>query len=278
MPRLQVLAGPSLDRLAPVDANSDIPLCISSEAFEGQVAVYIKGVQDANGKVGQSSYFEKRERKGVTWSIQVQGRFLQTHSANDILFGNVFVRPLKLPWIASAALRFMKYIDPSLEHDLASRSKPWALSPLVATMPYLAHTRTDEIHPRDVGQRFPPTKPIVDDTHLLPINHGKVSGGASKRKTYFQSSSHREEVIFGPEDIVTTDFCYDFLNFSPDGITLRLPGGISVDMLRYWDGQPVTFVCCDRTPRDGNPWGKVFWCVVIAPAEEEAVSLREKSF
>ena len=36
------------------------------------------------------------------------GRFLQPHSADDILFGNVFERPLKLPWVFGAALRFMK--------------------------------------------------------------------------------------------------------------------------------------------------------------------------
>ena len=36
------------------------------------------------------------------------GRFLQEYSADDILFGNTFDRPLKLPWGSGAALRFMK--------------------------------------------------------------------------------------------------------------------------------------------------------------------------
>ena len=45
---------------------------------------------------------------------------------------------------------------------------------------------------------------------------------------------------------MATDFCYDFLQFSPDGIMLRLPGGISIEMTKYWDGQPVRFVCCER--------------------------------
>ena len=67
-------------------------------------------------------------------------------------------------------------------------------------------------------------------------------------------------------------------------------------MLRYWDGQPVQFVCCERAnanadgsgdgggggegERDGeregqgqgeekNPWGRVFWCVVIELADGE---------
>lgn len=41
------------------------------------------------------------------------GRFLQTYSADDILFGNTFDRPLRLPWGSGAALKFMKYVCPS---------------------------------------------------------------------------------------------------------------------------------------------------------------------
>ena len=43
-------------------------------------------------------------------------------------------------------------------------------------------------------------------------------------------------------------------------------------MMKYWDGQPVRFVCCERgrgnAPGEGPPWGRVFWCVVIRPVEE----------
>lgn len=44
----------------------------------------------------------------LTNSYHFVGRFLQEYSADDILFGNTFDRPLKLPWGSSAALRFMK--------------------------------------------------------------------------------------------------------------------------------------------------------------------------
>ena len=37
-----------------------------------------------------------------------QGRFLVPTSADDILFGNTFDRPLKLPWGTSAILKFMQ--------------------------------------------------------------------------------------------------------------------------------------------------------------------------
>ncbi len=126
MPRLRFLAGPSIDKLVPIEANSDQPLKISSDAFEGEIAVYIKGFADAEGKVGESPYFEHPERNGTTWSFQVQGevmfpirkqlgadflctgKFLKDVSANDVLFGNVFDRPLHLPFGFSAALAFMQ--------------------------------------------------------------------------------------------------------------------------------------------------------------------------
>ena len=68
-----------------------------------------------------------------------------------------------------------------------------------------------------------------------------------------------------------------------------LIGGLSFDLMRYWDGQPVRFVCCERASgggkRDANgvrlgdanatgdedeelPWGKVLWSVCIELVEE----------
>jgi Protein of unknown function (DUF1769) len=74
--------------------------------------------------------------------------------------------------------------------------------------------------------------------------------------------------------VITTDFCYGFLEFSPK-LSLCLPGGLSFDLMQYWDGQPVRFVCCERKgdfdavegsdegDDDEQPWGRMFWCVVI---------------
>ena len=62
-------------------------------------------------------------------------------------------------------------------------------------------------------------------------------------------------------------------------MTLRLPGGLSFDLTRYWDGQPVRFVCCERKSHERErergqdevdvPWGQVFWSVVIEMGEDE---------
>ncbi|OCH84510.1 DUF1769-domain-containing protein [Obba rivulosa] len=293
MPRLRVLAGPSASDLVPIEVNSGKPYSIKSDAFEGQVAVFIKGFTDEEGNIGDSPYFEHEERKGVTWSIQVQGagyslrnlrddsnsqhvisppgRFLRRYTADDVVFGNIFERPLKLPWGFGAALKFMRFIDPTLEQDLASQSKPWALSPLITTMPYLQHRRITRDAP---PPPFPPPRPISDDISSLRPAHEEPNRSPppkGKRRAVFQSAARRQEVVFGPEDLITADFCYDYLQFSPGGIVLRLPGGITIDMLKYWDGQPVRFVCCERKRAGGGgePWGRVLWCVAIEVAEED---------
>ena len=131
MPRLRILAGPSPSNLKEIHANTGEGVDVSSSAFEGKVAVYIKDFADPSGKVSDSAYFQREGRKDVTWSIQFQGeyaslavaraetdvrrwslngagRFLQTHSANDILFGNVFDHPLPIPWGFSTILGFMQ--------------------------------------------------------------------------------------------------------------------------------------------------------------------------
>lgn len=131
--------------------NTSKPYKISSDLFEGEIIVYIKGFTDENGKVRDSEYFAREDRQGITWSIQVQGdssillflpnchlpndlhvsfcdesidflafetdhsneigRFVVPQSADNVLFGNIFDRPLQLPWGTGAVLKFMQYVS-----------------------------------------------------------------------------------------------------------------------------------------------------------------------
>lgn len=278
MPRLRVLAGPSLEELTTVRANSDQSVSIKSDAFEGEIAVYIKDFADEYGKVRHSEYFDVPERQRITWSLQMQGRFLNTYSSDDILFGNVFDRPFQLPWGFGAAVKFMQFRDPTLEQDLTSKTTPWALSPFISTMPYTRHKRLEE--DEDIP-RFPPPRPIGEDTSDLRTQDGMLSPARPKdpknniaRRAWFKKTAYRKDVSFGPDDLLTVDFCHNHLYFSPKGIDLRIPGGIKIDVMRYWDGQPVKFVCCERVrkgevqEKGAKPWGRVLFCIVIELASE----------
>jgi hypothetical protein len=151
----------------------------------------------------------------LTGRVGCPGRFVRPISADDVLFGNTFDCPLKLPWGSGAALKFMQYVpspfiipfprimmtlmplylsfvDPALEHDLASSTKLWALSPLISMMPHLAHSRLSpasrsplpaNLHPgphelRSSSRRailhgawppFPPSQSLSDDTAQLHL-------------------------------------------------------------------------------------------------------------
>ncbi|KIK99178.1 hypothetical protein PAXRUDRAFT_30667 [Paxillus rubicundulus Ve08.2h10] len=348
MPRLRVLAGPTIETLVPITdlVNSGRAHIISSDWFEGRIAVYVKNFIGPEGRHLTSEYFEREDRKSITWSIQVQGRFLQSYPANNILFGNIFDKPLKLPWGSSAALTFMQFIDPTLEHNLTSTSKPWALSPLIATMPHFAHRRIRDPHETLLSEEsepfqspFPPTTSISDDTSQLwfastsssipqsgsqtpsetlsstslsnssssnsDVSHGSARSslrknvektlkkslgrtntrrkGAKKdmdfqtpseRRSYFRNTQNRLDVLLGPEDLITVDFCYGYLEFSPT-LALRLPGGISFDLVRYWDKHPVRFICCERKKLSPGredveqPIGKIFWCVSFEEGDND---------
>ncbi|KAF8703032.1 hypothetical protein AX14_014276 [Amanita brunnescens Koide BX004] len=275
-PRLRILAGPSPDSLTPIThlVNTSTPFKFSSELFEGEISLHIKDFVDDRGEMRRSGYFDREDREGITWSIQTSGRFLVPQNADDIMFGNIFNRRLRLPRGSSAAVKFMKLIDPTIEHDLTSQTKPWALSPMVATMPYCSRKYVDE-------EMNAPQGPGLLREISLNSQDGVKTGkkrkhlkfdSSSHRQKYFRDPERRKEVEFGPEEIISTDFCHGFLEFNPS-IALRLPIGISFNLLRYWDKHPVRFVCCERKKgnvKDGeDPWGRVFWCVAIEIAEPD---------
>lgn len=319
--RLRVTAGPSQDKLVPITVNSGQAHRVTSDLFDGEVAAFIKDFVDHDGDPRDSEYFRRPDRSGVTWSIQVRGRFLTPLSADEILFGNTFDRPFNLPWGTGAILKFMNYIDPTLEHDLQSTSKPWALSPLISTMPHFSHHRVRDSARVEVP--FPSSESLVDNTSELHVASTTVSSyedeemtspqltptasaapspapsttveparseatdettlnatghhlqqrmsfeTAAQRRSFFSYPENRQKVMFGPLDVITTDFCYGFLSFSPT-LSLQIPGGISFDLAKYWDGQPVRFVCCERRrPDSPEPWGRIFWCVTIEMVDED---------
>lgn len=108
MPSLRCLIGPSPTSLTAIPVNSSTSHYISSDLWEGNIAVFVKFDTPPNSRrgsrkgsrknspngspvsekgrskkekekftfeteSGSHEYFERSERSGVTWSIQVQG-------------------------------------------------------------------------------------------------------------------------------------------------------------------------------------------------------------
>ncbi|KAJ9095829.1 hypothetical protein QFC19_007445 [Naganishia cerealis] len=119
----------------PVHVNSTTPVPITTNAFDGEMSVWVKDYRGLQKKGDGMEYFGERGRESMTYGIVVRGqhyplaestsrvteyrhvpacpgRFLKPTSADDILFGNVFEKPIRasLPWGTSIAMRFIKYV------------------------------------------------------------------------------------------------------------------------------------------------------------------------
>ncbi|MBW0480376.1 hypothetical protein O181_020091 [Austropuccinia psidii MF-1] len=263
-PRYNVMAGTCLDDLSRICVNADqsSPFPIKSDRFEGNLTVRIKDFADFNGDIyrdSETNYFAIYT--DVTCSIQIQGRFLQLTNADDCVFGNTFDHPIRdrLPYGTAAALKAISYIDPSLENDLYS-DKPWAWSPLLATMNYIHTTPL----PSDDSQLPPwdPSRPIENCNSVV----GNIPTNISKphlRRKFFSSSANRQATQLGPRDFINAEFANGFLDFS--NLALKVPVvNVSFKLEKLWDGQPVRYVCQSRKTNE------IYFVVVFQIAELEA--------
>lgn len=267
-PSLKISAGPSVDSLSTVAVNhDDTPTTISTDLFQGRIAVRIKNFtgSDPEGVSHNKDtpYFNAGHGKGQSWSMQIQGRFLQPVNADDLVFGNEFDKPIKdhLPYGTSLALQFVRMVDPNLEHDLYA-NKPHAWSPYLATMPRIRSTPFEakgDNNDFEAWPKFTETPNYVEDdiTSLIPkevaekekdtvANFKGIDKAHEYRQRFLSNRQHRQAITVGPSNIVEADFYNGFIDFND--LTLHIPfsGGLKFDLKKYWDGQPVRYICKDR--------------------------------
>ncbi|GEM07647.1 duf1769 family protein [Rhodotorula toruloides] len=218
-PRVRISAGPSLSSLQPLTPNSS-PVRISSPTWDGFISVRLRGYPGEHG-------LELEE--GTTWSICFEGRWKEEVEAEEVMFGNVWEKPIK-SYGTSAALRFMRYVDPSLECDLYA-DKPWALSPLFATLQYMSARELSPTEP------LPPFKPDSFPEDLSPLvaasDMPALKDNPASRRSYFSKPAHLAQTRLSPHHLVRGDFSHGFINF--DTLSLSLPGGLSFSLAKYWN-------------------------------------------
>ena len=80
--------------------HDELPIVIDSEDFQGRIAVRVKDfhgeLPDGVESLKQSAYFSEPYGSKFSYSIQIQGRFLDELTADDILFGNDFDAPIRV--------------------------------------------------------------------------------------------------------------------------------------------------------------------------------------
>lgn len=129
----------TIDNIVPVNYDSD-PIIINNEHFTGYAVfrvVNFDGHNPLDPKTGKpmkiitnNDYFNGHRR---TFSLQISGRFKKEWSADEIMFGTFFEKPVKMPPGYKIALALAKKIDASMDGDL-SLDEPYMCSPLICAM------------------------------------------------------------------------------------------------------------------------------------------------
>ncbi len=95
-------------RTFPVNAST--PTRIDTPGFTGSIAVWVKDYNGEERHGDGHEYFRQPGREGNTYAIVVKGRFKNEVEVDDVMFGNVFEKPIKdsLPWGTAVAVKFMQ--------------------------------------------------------------------------------------------------------------------------------------------------------------------------
>lgn len=129
----------SIKNVVPVNYDSE-PVIINNEHFTGYAVFRVVNfdghnpVDPATGKpmtiIPNNDYFNGHRR---TFSLQLSGRFKKEWSADEVMFGTFFEKPVKMPPGYKIALALAKKIDASMDGDL-SLDEPYMCSPLICAM------------------------------------------------------------------------------------------------------------------------------------------------
>jgi hypothetical protein len=253
--RLRVLVGPSLAQQVPITPNDDeCPGEVHGDHFEGQVWVRIRNCEAFSASTASGPGLESESRSAsaalaprnapyftnapkMTFSMVIRGRFRQPLASDNLVFGNVFDAPIRLPLGVGLGVHIMRiFIDPGLEADLYAE-KPWAWSPVLCTMNSIA---VRALSPED-GTGLPPlntsdydvTRPLPERNSLL--FNDDMPRSASERRTYFALSANRQMVQLSPDYEYIMEFCNGLIDFNTLGF--HLPGWGSISLLSFWDAQ-----------------------------------------
>ncbi|TIA81604.1 hypothetical protein E3P92_00389 [Wallemia ichthyophaga] len=232
--KLKILAGSTIDDCEAVDYQGGKPVDVNNPHFTGQVAVLLKNDEQSH------PYFNDESNKGITWSIQLCGVLHDDDvDCDNLVFGNQFSHPIRqhLPWGSAMAVKFIKYLDPTLTEDLQSDT-PWAFSPLCSTVERLNVSDNSDTSKMKNEQDL-----IIEEDISCLIHKDETSkpkcGNASARKKWFKSESRRKGLNLSKKR-VAFDFAKGFINFST--LSLSFPEiGLNIGLLKHWDGQPVRF-------------------------------------
>lgn len=231
------------------------PFKFSSDLFEGECLVRLKGIPNSDCPEGDEAYFSSRRR---LFQTIIQGRFKEPLKVGDVLTGHEFVQPLQNlphPWILKAATNLIGKLAPGAEIQVVG-DHPTMLASLAATSQVV---RGDEPgNEPDIDT----TDDIEEDCSLLggKFSSGTISSGG--RKLHLASPTRAANYTFDTETVYTFDFYQSLLNCCTYSLDL---GIANIGMAPVLNGQPIQSLC--KTTDGRYLWSFQIWHENLLPKE-----------
>ncbi|PUU77842.1 hypothetical protein B9Z19DRAFT_897354, partial [Tuber borchii] len=143
---------------------------------------------------------------------------------------------LAFPLLLSAA----RWIDPSLDADVYA-DEPWIYGPALASMSTIStssSSSSDSKKKQSEGGGEEKEEKEEEEAGGLVEDNG-LGLTAKARRKHFLTEAKRKEWVFEAGKEYKMEFSGPWLDFGEFRVVLP---GFRVDILKYWDGQPLRFV------------------------------------
>ncbi|KAK5139665.1 hypothetical protein LTR04_003421 [Oleoguttula sp. CCFEE 6159] len=260
---LKVTAGPSYDPKThePVHVNTEKPIKISTPHIDANVRVRIQEYRGLpRPSPTTSPYFSQPPHTADRYSISFTFTPKTTLNGHDVVFGNDFDHPIRdrLPPGFGQAFKIAKwFIDPGLYGDV-NADESYLYGPLLSSINVLRVGEKGQVveaaekvgrKVEDGGDEVVVFEEGADGEGKEAREKWNVPGDAAARKKHFLTEAHLKGFEFEEGRAYQCDFFNPYLDFNE--FALKLPGfalvpGITVPIIRYWDGQPLRYALKNR--------------------------------
>ncbi|KAL7270417.1 hypothetical protein RUND412_006883 [Rhizina undulata] len=243
----------------PVNAHHPLHLTSPSVTLALQVLIHNYHGLPKNAP-STHSYFRTSERKHDLYSLRMNVMFKEDVNGDDLVFGNDFDKSIwnSLPMGFSVGLNIIKYgIDPGLDGDVRG-DKPYLYGPVLSSMNVINVSPPCQELPKWGDEEI-----LREDMTQAGANGdgtgSEIPGDSAGRRKFFLKERHRKHFVFQKGRVYGFDFFNGFLDFND--FTVKLPG-FSLQILKYWDGQPLRYVLKNRKT------GEVYCAIVFTLIEK----------
>jgi len=166
------------------------------------------------------------------------------------VFGNDFEKPIRdrLPPGFGTAFNYVtKFIDPGLYGDVYG-DKPYLYGPLASSVNVLRvgekSAKSSSLDKEEEGDDEVIEEGAEgEDAEKIREERGLPETGSARMK-YFLDDEHKKKWIWEEGRVYKCDFFNGYLDFNQ--FALKLPLGLSINILGHWDGQALRYVLRNR--------------------------------